>query len=740
MRPLHLVGLRGVNGETLRFNTTERAPLVLPALIPLIDQEQILAFYQEVVVPGMRLPRIEVDWVRSLLPKDRRFLRNLRERHGAERSLIVVKVRRPFIDQHVVDLIDILSQPELEVFEYVAVSAVDQLQNESLRRLSQLAQFVTEVAQDRYQEIAQEMGQLPEGFTFIQERVKVLLNPVDILEAVNVLIDTQDERNSIENAISATRDINVYAAAFAREPARSIEERVVWRLLSKMFEARPIEEQILLIAIAFGRTDEVKPLLQHRYEVSWNRLRAAQLIRNNDLAGWARWLTESKYVELSDNLVNRAWSRHSEAHQWLDLAREWLPGAAIRQADNTLRERVMSLFGLINGGQFARAEEEVQALQPLLNAPEVSKELRGDFLDAVGRLWLAVDKPNEGLDSLRTAVALLNEADASPISRSATLHHLACGLRDNGHWSEAEPLFRESIRLAEMGADSLANISATLDAMARGLRDNGRWPEAESTFREALRLQEVGGASSLDRSYTMYWLADGLSTNGRWSEAETYFRESLRLGKEGDDSAESQGITLTSLARGLRDNNHWGEAEPLFREALRLEDAGGASAGSRSITLYEWARGLINNGRWQEAEPLFREALRLGKEGGASVMLRNNMTYLLACQLKDNGRWQDAEPLFREAVHLGEESGESFEGRSITLIELARGLSKDGRWLEAEPLYREALELKQKGNAPSGMIAAILREFAAGLREQGDLNEADAAMNEANRLVSESST
>ncbi len=75
MRPLHLVGLRGVGGESLRFYAHGHVPLVLPSLIPLIDQEQILAFYQEVLVPGVRLPRIEVDWVRSLLPTDRRFLR-----------------------------------------------------------------------------------------------------------------------------------------------------------------------------------------------------------------------------------------------------------------------------------------------------------------------------------------------------------------------------------------------------------------------------------------------------------------------------------------------------------------------------------------------------------------------------------------------------------------------------------------------------------------------------------------
>lgn len=130
MRPLQLVGLLGANGERLRFFPPERGPLVLPSLVPLLDQEQIIAFYQEVLAAEGRLPRVEVDWVRSLLPSDRRFLKNLRERHGGERCLVVVKVRRPIGDSPTADLQEILSQSELEAFEHIVISAIDPLINE----------------------------------------------------------------------------------------------------------------------------------------------------------------------------------------------------------------------------------------------------------------------------------------------------------------------------------------------------------------------------------------------------------------------------------------------------------------------------------------------------------------------------------------------------------------------------------------------------------------------------------
>ncbi len=65
---------------------------------------------------------------------------------------------------------------------------------------------------------------------------------------------------------------------------------------------------------------------------------------------------------------------------------------------------------------------------------------------------------------------------------------LARGLRDNGRWDEAEPLFREALRLAEEGGDTPSSRGITLQAFARGLRDNGRVLEALEVEREAAAL------------------------------------------------------------------------------------------------------------------------------------------------------------------------------------------------------------------------------------------------------------
>ncbi len=118
----------------------------------------------------------------------------------------------------------------------------------------------------------------------------------------------------------------------------------------------------------------------------------------------------------------------------------------------------------------------------------MAKDLHGIFLDAVGRLYLSTTRATEGIEALRQAVALSEQADGSLVERSATLHYLACGLADNGRWPEAEPVFRECLRLAEDAGDTPASRASSLIAFATRLTDNNRWNEAEPMYREALRL------------------------------------------------------------------------------------------------------------------------------------------------------------------------------------------------------------------------------------------------------------
>jgi tetratricopeptide (TPR) repeat protein len=734
MKPLHLVGLRGANDQKLIFHPPERAPLVLTSLVPPMDQEQILGFYQQVLAPSGQLPRIEVEWGQSMLPTDRRFLQTMRERHGAQEVLVVVRVLR---DQPMVDLNQILAQPELDAFQHVAISAVDPMRNESLVRLSELAQFVTEVAQERYEEIADELGLRQEAFHSIQHRLRVLLNPVDILEAVNALIDVQDEAKAIALASPRGHEGAGQDGPRPEEAKSTFEDQVVWRILSRVFHARPVEEQVLLAAFALDKQKLGAKLLGARWKSAHARLRAAQLIRNDELAGWATWLKEAKQEDLLRQAVSVHYARRRDEVRWIGQARKWFRDHQGRKRGGELHPRIVAVFDLINAGKYGRAKEELNTIEPLLSGREVSDTVRGDFWDALGRVKLSIGQATDGLEALQRAVDLLEKGQATATRRAATLTELASGLRDNRRWLEAEPLFREALRLAEEGGDTPTSRSITMAELASGLRDNRRWLEAEPLFREALRLAEEGSDTPTNRSITMAELARGLRDNGRWSEAEPLFREALRLAEEGGATSTSRAITMHALARGLLGNGRWSEAEPLLREASRLKEEGGATPTSRAITMHELASGLRDNGRWSEAEPLFREALRLAEEGGDTSTGRAITMDHLARGLRDNGRWSEAEPLFRNALRLKEEGGDTPTNRAITMHELARGLRDNGRWSEAEPLFRDAVRLAEEGGDTPTNRAITMHELARGLRDNGRWSEAEPLFRNALRLKEE---
>jgi tetratricopeptide (TPR) repeat protein len=614
-----------------------------------MDQEQILGFYQQVLAPSGQLPRIEVEWGQSMLPTDRRFLQTMRERHGAQEVLVVVRVLR---DQPMVDLNQILAQPELDAFQHVAISAVDPMRNESLVRLSELAQFVTEVAQERYEEIADELGLRQEAFHSIQHRLRVLLNPVDILEAVNALIDVQDEAKAI--ALASPHGHEGAGPDGSRLGATStFEDQVVWRILSRVFDARPVEEQVLLTAFVLDKQNQGSKLLGARWKSAHARLRAAQLIRNDELAGWATWLKEAKQEDLLWQAVSVHHALRRDEVRWLGQARKWFRDHQESKRGGELHARIFAVFGLINAGKYGRAEEELNTIEPLLSGREVSDEVRGDFWDALGWVKLSMGQAMDGIEALQRAVDLLEKkGQATATRRAATLTMLARGLRDNGRWAEAEPLFREALRLAEEGGATLTHHAITIDDLARGLRDNGHWAEAEPLFREALRLKEEGGATPTSRAITMHELARGLSDNGCWAEAEPFFREALRLKEEGGDTPASRAITMHELARGLLDNGRWADAEPLFREALRLKRDDNAKPVSLAVTMDHLSRGLRDHGCWAEAEPLFHEALRLKEEARDKSKSIRETRDELARGLRANGREAEAKALVEQAAQL----------------------------------------------------------------------------------------
>lgn len=258
---------------------------------------------------------------------------------------------------------------------------------------------------------------------------------------------------------------------------------------------------------------------------------------------------------------------------------------------------------------------------------------------------------NEKLHLERCALLvepLLREAFRS--DRHGTLVIWARWLRDNQYWEEAEPLFREALQLSDekiatrasvVGATEKSSHAGTLFAnrgrlmhdFACGLRDFGHWAEAEALFRKALQMfgDDDRGRAAFFRPDTQRELARGLVASGRWKEAEPLLREAL--------DREVPWTTQDALERELQENDRATKASP-NEEPL-----------SSSFVLFlRLARDLCTVGRHVDAEMALREFVRSAEDAQG----RGDGLLLLGRHLYDQGNWREAEPIFAEALHTAE--------------------------------------------------------------------------------------
>ncbi len=673
MRGIHLLGLRNADGSRLRFYADDSTPLILPWWIPEGDREVLLAFYQQVIADDL-LVRIEVDWMRAIIPADREFLQSERRRHGAEDRMVVVRLRHPDVD-----LRDVLAEPSVSAFRRVAIVCEKPARNETVGTLQQLGRLAMQAAEARYEVLAEEFGLRDDGHAVLLPIQQQLLNPITAVETYNTLIDLHREGVSREQHADA----------------------VLARVVGRELEALSPRELVGLCALAIRGEAAFKELLGSEAKTVREALRARMLLRDGRLVGWAQRLTEHRHREVMETRLQR----HAAPNRVSGMTKKvvtWSRQTRHHNSFDPLREGVLDVFGLLNGGQLQRAQQELDALEPQLVALAVSDDTRLLFGLAQGRLLQAMGRWPEAEATLRGALQRAAVGKTTPINRGITLDELARGLRDNGRWPEAEPLFREALRLLEEGNDAPEERGITMHELACGLRDNGRWPEAEPPVPRSAQAGRRRAATSpvVEAIRWASWPAVCATTaagprlsrcsakrSGCWRRATTTPRE--------------RGITMDELARGLRDNGRWPEAEPLFREALRLLEEGNDTPISRGFTMDELARGLRDNGRWPEAEPLFREALRLLEEGNDTPISRGFTMDELARGLRDNGRWPEAEPLFREALRLLEEGNDAPDSRAYTLDALAAGLRDNGCEAEADALQQQAQALRALPTLPS---------------------------------------
>ena len=233
-------------------------------------------------------------------------------------------------------------------------------------------------------------------------------------------------------------------------------------------------------------------------------------------------------------------------------------------------------------------------------------------------------------------------------------NNLAVVYRALGKPAEAEPLARETVRLA--GTEAAPHTGVYLRNLAEILRSQGRTDEALNTAKRALEALEALAERPLLRiAEVRQSMAAIESERGNVSEAERLEGLALaiyeeHLGAEHPRTAS----TVSNLGHYLMAQSRWTEARPLLDRALRIwEETLGPRHPCVAVGLNNLAQWHRAQGETRLAEPLYRRALAtweesLGRKHPDYAKGLINLGELFAMQQKHRG----AEQLFKQALEI----------------------------------------------------------------------------------------
>jgi nucleoside phosphorylase len=450
MRALHLIGLRGAGGRKLRFYPAEVEPLMLPSWLSVSDREIILAFYQQ-ILGDEPLPRVEVDWYRSLVPADRSYLQHLCDRHGAGEYLVVVKVRGEGVVFE-----DVARQPELQPFQHLAVVGEHELAGETYGRLREVTQFVQATAEEIYDELVAELSLREDGTALLQPLLGTLLNPVLIVEAYNALVD-------------------VHAEGLAHERHRSAVYR---RIMDRLLHDLPPLAAVALAALAARGPEALASALGEPQRIeAVAALQARMLVLDGRLVRWARLLVDDPLrADLADALRERlaaiARPKRAARREAQRVLPWYEPPRAVGR--DRIRPSIEEARALLAAGKLGGARDVLSSIEPQLLLPGIDDEVRANFWDVVARSR-----------ALKREGGREHRVDALIVTTTPTSYEavLAAGARAavRGPWTSVHdegppcavhefPTLRGVLRIGVTQASGMGSTNALI-AAARAVRE-----------------------------------------------------------------------------------------------------------------------------------------------------------------------------------------------------------------------------------------------------------------------------
>ncbi len=331
----------------------------------------------------------------------------------------------------------------------------------------------------------------------------------------------------------------------------------------------------------------------------------------------------------------------------------------------------------------------------LAGDPAVATRLRTALGDAL-MSWGDYDAARRQLEAA-LATARLRGAEgerdaAEAMQLLGTVAHDQSELERSLDWTQqAEALFRRVGTPAEQ-ASALGDVAMSLNALRR--RD-----EAEPVFRETLRLmrQVYGGADHDDIAWILNNLAWCLHAMGRLDEAEPLYLEALAMQRRLGAPQTTLQQTQNNLAGVYYDRGRLDAAEQLWREVLQQYEQVFGAEGHAAVARGRSMVALIDieRGHWDEAVQLMQAAVAtnqslLGEKHRwtAGTMLRLGNALLGAGRLRDAERWMQRADAVQRALLPPVHASHVYTQLALARVAMARGGA--GRLASAERLLRAA--------------------------------------------------
>ncbi|KAH8066060.1 hypothetical protein JL722_461 [Aureococcus anophagefferens] len=295
---------------------------------------------------------------------------------------------------------------------------------------------------------------------------------------------------------------------------------------------------------------------------------------------------------------------------------------------------------------------------------------------------------------------------AGSIDHARAMEGLAMVLYAQEKYKEAEPIFRDSMRLKEERlSHNDPELGPLLSYMSLCLERQGNFEDAVGPSRRALEIREAQlGPDHPDVAKLLNTQANLHYAQGRYEHADPLYRRALhiterRMGEKHPDVATALNNLASLLYQTRQYGAVYGEAMAQYERALGIRERQlGPEHPDVATLVNNMAALLAAQKKLAEAKPLYERAMdiyakRLGSEHPLFATALTN----LATMYRQMNDFQAAVPLYRLALRLrAKHYGEVHLEVAAATTVLAAVLRNLHRFDEAKALYKKALKTREE--------------------------------------------